>query len=138
MLTPEQVLQLVGATVTTANISTAAAMVSTYLGFDVEESSLSPKKLKRVNLGISWQSVYVRDNPEVATQHAGLQSASTNGVSATYKDVSGDNGSFLSALAKSALAPLAGGNRTYRIKNARAVWMDDDDYGTNGERWKPL
>lgn len=146
VVTPADVLNVTGATVTTAQINTAKGTVSAVTGLDLDNvpAKATTRDLFLLTRAVIWQSAY--DVSEDASRDRSVVSASANGASVTYAASSEDATEFgLSPFTSRYLARLSwrrhgGGIRTVHVtpevlQVARAQdLINDDGYPP----WRPL
>jgi hypothetical protein len=101
LATPEEVNDITGKSVSSADIARAQAMVEDATGVDLSPDPLPAyytRDLRLLKRAIIWQTAYLDDHPDLLSREPNLTSASTNGNSMSW----GEGGS-----AATLLAPLA-------------------------------
>lgn len=147
LVTPEQVSDITGASVSATDIAAAQLVIETITGRDL--SSEEPEKrfragdLRRLKTAVIWQVTYLDSNPDVLQAVSNVASVSANGVSVSYVQggAAGPVEGFLAPLAASALGQMSW-NKRYSTKFARpygtktsvqTLVEDGDD-----SDWRPL
>lgn len=140
IVTPEQVNDLAGITVTEAEVARAQFMVSTPSGVELGNAEtfalLSLRDQRHLITAVVWQCVYLRQHPEAFTGERAVVSASANGASVTYRDDDGDNDG-LSGLAARELAALSWRASPVQVKTLRA-YAPVARRGTQPDPWVTL
>lgn len=105
--TPEEVAEVTGLAVTTADIALAQSVLETVGDLDLAvgwELTTEPTDQLHILGALMWQIRYLDANPDVLGRASDIAQAAANGASVTYR---GDTDAALAPLARRELARLS-------------------------------
>lgn len=143
LVTPQQVADVLGISVSAADIAKAQAVIESVTGLDLSPvnvlDSFKHADANRLSKAVIWQVGYMDTNPGVTSSAGNLASASANGVSVAYAGGSSASG-FICPLSVKCLDRLSWRRprKTVNVGLSRELYESPLFPDDENEEWTPL
>jgi len=129
LVTVEDVEDVLGYEVEESAITKAQFQIGSYLGLGLADDEVTDElvasDLANLKNAIIWQVDFNKNSPDASTRDPAVQSASTNGVSVSYRAGDTDQILMLGSMAMRCINLLSWNRAGVRIRRAKMRRVDD-------------